>query len=73
MATRLYSVVIGGGNVPSAVVEAVGSPTITTPVELTTDLGLVADGGVMALSKQDILIGLQRLKQHITKGTWPPV
>ncbi len=73
MATRLYSIVVGSGVPAPLVTENVGSATVTTPMELTVDLGLVQNNGTAALARQDVYNALQRLKNHIVKGAWPPV
>lgn len=73
MATRLYSVQVGGGNAVPIITEAVGSATVTNAVELTVDNGNVMQGSTVPLSKEDVLLALERLRNHIVKGDWPPV
>lgn len=69
MATRLYSISNdfrqeGDANV--VVTEAVGSATVTTAIEITVDLAVIAD-------RQRLLSALDRFADYIIEGTWPPV
>lgn len=70
MATRLYSISndfrAEGDNIGNSVTEAVGSATVTTPIEVTVDLAVIAD-------RQRVLSALDRLKDYIIEGSWPPV
>lgn len=71
MATRLYSVSndfrAEGDNIGLVVTEAVGSATVTTPIELTVDLS------VIGLDRQRVLSALDRLADYLLEGSWPPV
>lgn len=70
MATRLYSYV--PNQAAYAITEAVGSATVTGPIELTVDLGNVMVGSAAPLKRQEVLEGLQKLIEHIERGNWPP-
>lgn len=59
------------------VTQAVGAATVTTNVELTIDLGTTMDGGTRVISKEEVLLCLERMVDYITKGGtnlagWPP-
>lgn len=70
MATRLYSYI---PNEPAyAVAEAVGSATVTGPIEITVDLGNVMVGSTVPLKRQDVIEGLLKIVEHIEHGNWPP-
>jgi hypothetical protein len=70
MATRLYSYT--PNQAAYAITEAVGSATVTGPIELTIDLGNVMVGSTVPLKRQEVLEGLQKLIEHIERGNWPP-
>lgn len=75
MATRLYSTAPGdavAGEGTNKVVEAIGSATTTKCIELTVDLGNVLQGSSKPLTRQDVLDALDRLKDYIIQGQWPP-
>lgn len=70
MATRRYSYT---PNSPAyGVVEAVGAATVTGPIEVTVDLGNVMVGATVALKRQEVLEGLQKVIEYIERGNWPP-
>lgn len=70
MATRLYSISNDfreeGDNIGNVVTEAIGSATVTTPIEITVDLAVIAD-------RQRLLSALDRFADYILEGSWPPV
>lgn len=69
MATRLYSVSNDfrfEGDSALTVTEAVGSATVTTPIELTVDLAVIT-------SKQQVITALEKLLGYLLEGSWPPV
>jgi hypothetical protein len=74
MATRRYSTAPGdqleGSNV--RVVEAVGAATATKSIELTYDLANVLDGNTKPLSKQDVIDGIDRIRDYIIQNQFPP-
>lgn len=70
MATRRYSMT--PNSPPYGVVEAVGSATVTGPIELTIDLGNVMVGSTVPLKRQEVLEGLQKMIEYIERGNWPP-
>lgn len=63
MATRLYG--LSRGETEFQVTEGVGSAVAADDIELTVDLA-------KNLTKSEVLIKLDELKNHITKGNWPP-
>lgn len=63
MATRLYGVSLG--ETPDDVAEGVGSAVSADTVELTVDL---AD----SLTRQEVLLAIDNIRQHILEGIWPP-
>lgn len=70
MATRRYSYT--PNQAAYAIVEAVGSATVTGPMELTIDLGNVMVGSTAPLKRQDVIEGLLKIVEHIEHGNWPP-
>lgn len=58
------------------ITQAVGSATVTNNVELTVDLGSTMDGSSRVISKEEVLLCLERLMDFIAHGgvnqTWPP-
>lgn len=62
MATRLYG--LSRGETEFSVTEGVGAAT-TDGVEVTVDLAV-------SLTKNEVLLGLDMIKNHILKGNWPP-
>ena len=64
MATRLYSLQVGG--LAYQTVEAVGSATVTKPVEVTIDFAVVT-------RKNDALMALNEIINYIEQThLWPP-
>lgn len=63
MATRLYG--ISRGDVDNQITEGVGSAVAADNIELTVDL---AEG----VTKEDVILALEKFKGHIIKGDWPP-
>lgn len=70
MATRLYSISndfrYEADNIGLVVTEAIGSPTVTTPIELTVDLAVIT-------SKEQVLSALEKMRGYLLEGSWPPV
>ncbi len=62
MATRKYG--LSRGETEFNVTEGVGAAT-TDGVEVTVDLAV-------SLTKAEVLEKLDEIKNHITKGNWPP-
>jgi hypothetical protein len=62
MATRLYGVSRGDG--PEAISETAG-PAVTKELELIVDL---APG----MTREDVLLLLERLSRHLLEHDWPP-
>lgn len=63
MATRRYG--LSRGETEFQVTEAVGAATAADNIELTVDLAV-------SLSREDVLLALEKIKGHIVKGNWPP-
>lgn len=63
MATRLYG--ISRGETEFSITEGVGSATAADNIELTVDLAV-------SLTKNEILLALKALENHILKGNYPP-
>lgn len=63
MATRLYG--ISRGEQYNQVTEGVGSAVAADSVEVTVDLA-------SSLTREDVLMALEKIKQHIINGDWPP-
>lgn len=63
MATRRYG--ISRGEAPNQVTEAVGAAVASDSVELTIDLA-------SNLTREDVILALEKIEQHIMKGNWPP-
>lgn len=73
MATRLYSIEVGAKE--EEVTEAVGSATATSEIEVTVDLATTVvneAGSTRAVTKSEVLRALDKIKNHILKGNWPP-
>jgi hypothetical protein len=73
MATRRYS--LGTGQTEFQVVEAVGAAVVTANVEVTVDLSAASVGegaGTRAILKEEVLLQLEQIKNHILTGNWPP-
>lgn len=72
MATRLYGVSVG----EEIVTEGAGSAVVADKVEVTVELATTAvnlDGAdTRALTKHEVLESLDKIKEHILKGNWPP-
>lgn len=74
MATRRFMTTPGdqleGTNL---VTEAVGAATAAKSIELTVDLAAtIKSGGTQALTKQDVLDGIDRIRDYVVQGIWPP-
>jgi len=63
MATRRYS--LAKGETEFQVTEAVGAATATKAMEFTFDLAV-------GLTKEDVLLALDKFKNWIHKGKFPP-
>jgi hypothetical protein len=75
MATVRFSYLVDGRE--DQITQAVGAATVTTNMELTVDLGNTMEGNTRVINKEEVLLGLQRLKDFIMKGGanltgWPP-
>lgn len=63
MATRRYG--LSRGENEFSVLEAVGAATATDNVEVTVDLAA-------NMHRSEVLLALDKIKNHILKGPWPP-
>jgi len=73
MATRLYGVSVGEGEF--SVAEGVGSAVSADKVEVTVELATSAvnvGASTRGILKQEVLDALDKIKNHILKGNWPP-
>lgn len=70
MATRRF--MTGPGEQLADVTQAVGAATATKDIELTVDLANVKSGDTVGLSKEDVLLAIDRLKLYIIQNIWPP-
>lgn len=68
MATRRYG--ISAGETEFQVTEGVGAAVAADSIELTVDLAGTAL--TTAEGKHKVLLALEMLQAHITKGNWPP-
>lgn len=73
MATRLYGISVG--EAANVVTEGAGSAVAADKVELTVELATTAVGegaSTRAITKAEVLDCVEKIKQHIIKGNWPP-
>lgn len=78
MATRRYKLSVGEGEF--SVVEEAGAAVNSGIVELTVELASTAvvgrdsSGGATtrSISKEEVLDLVEKIKNHIIKGNWPP-
>lgn len=78
MATRRYKVSVGEG--PFSVTEEAGAAVDSDTVELTIECATTAvnnagsgGAGTRAISKEEALDCIEKIKNHIIKNQWPPV
>jgi hypothetical protein len=70
VATRRYKLSVGEGEF--SVTEEVGAAVNSDTVELTVELSATAVGGVRSIHKSEVLDLVDKIKNHIIKGNWPP-
>lgn len=73
MATRIYGTSVGESEF--AVTEGAGSAVAADSVELTVELAAATvgiTGGTRAINKSEVLAAIEKIKNHIIKGNWPP-
>lgn len=73
MATRRYKISVGEGEF--SVTEEVGAAVNSDAVELTVELATTtvnAASGTRGINKSEVLDCIEKIKNHITKGNWPP-
>jgi hypothetical protein len=74
MATRRYSV--QPGDKVNDITEAAGAAVATKSIELTVDCAtstITTASGTRALSKEEVLLALEKLEEYIIASQWPPV
>lgn len=70
MATRRYKISVGDSEFD--VTEEAGAAVNSDAVELTVELSATEVGGARVISKQEVLDCLEKIKNHVIKGNWPP-
>lgn len=73
MATRLYGISVGESEF--SITEGAGSAVAADTVELTVELAntaVTAASGTRTVTKQEVLEAIEKIKNHIIKGNWPP-
>jgi hypothetical protein len=74
MATRLYA--MGANSRLEDIIEGVGvansAGVINFAVDLTTSAAYNSDGTTRAITKAEVIEGIEVLKQYIIRGTWTP-
>jgi hypothetical protein len=63
MATRRYG--ISRGETQEQITEAAGAAVSSDSVEVTVDLA-------SSLTREDVLLGLEKIQNKIATGNWPP-
>lgn len=63
MATRRYG--LSKGETEFQILEEVGAAVVNNSMEFTVDLA-------SSLTKEDVLLALEKLENHIVKYGWPP-
>ena len=73
MATRRYKLSVGEGEF--SVTEEAGAAVNSDIVELTVELASTAvntDSSTRQVLKSEVLDCIEKIKNHIVKGNWPP-
>ncbi|HRT83728.1 MAG TPA: hypothetical protein P5523_03735 [Bacteroidales bacterium] len=73
MATRRYKISVG--ETEFQIVEEAGAAVNSDTVELTVELANTAvttASGTRSIEKNEVLLALEMLENHILKGNWPP-
>jgi hypothetical protein len=73
MATRRYKLSVGEGEF--LVTEEAGAAVNSDTVELTVELATTAvnaNGTTRSILKNEVLDCVEKIKNHIIKGNWPP-
>lgn len=65
MATRRYG--ISRGETMGQITEAVGAATVSDSIEVTFDMA-----SFFGLTREDVVLGLQKIIHHIEQGNFPP-
>lgn len=74
MATRRYKV--SAGETEYAVVEEAGAAVNSDTFEFTVECATTAvnaNGSTRAPNKDEVILALEQIKNHIIKNQWPPV
>lgn len=74
MATRLYALAANGTleNVIEGVGVANSAGVINLAIDLTTSGAYNADGTTRAITKAEVILGLDVLMQYVIRGNWTP-
>jgi hypothetical protein len=73
MATRRYKINPGEG--PFSVTEEAGAAVNSDAIELTVELAntaVNAASGTRSVTKEEVLLAIETIKNHIIKGNWLP-
>jgi hypothetical protein len=70
MATRIF--MTNPGEELADVTQDVGSATATKSIELTVDLANVLEGSTKPITREDVLLALDRFEDYIATCQWPP-
>lgn len=70
MATRRF--MTNPGEALESVTQAVGAATATKSIELTVDLANVKEGNTKPITREDVLLALERFEDYIATCQWPP-
>lgn len=73
MATRRYKISVG--ETEFGITEEAGAAVNSDHIELTVELATTAvnaASGTRSVTKNEVLMALEMLENHITKGNWPP-
>lgn len=70
MATRRF--MTDPGEALENVTQATGAANVTKNIELTVNLANVKDGSTKAITKEDVLLALDRFREYLVQNIWPP-
>lgn len=71
MATRRYKISPGATTVTEEAGAAVDSDVVELTVEL-ANTGVNDGSGTRTVNKHEVLLALERIKDHIVESDWPP-
>jgi hypothetical protein len=73
MATRRYKISVGENE--HQIVEEAGAAVNSDAVELTVELATTTvnvPGGTRAITRDEVLLSLEKIRNHIVSKPWPP-